>query len=218
MGRKSKTKRAGFRGTPSYAKKAAVGPSREEPERVGVPGSSQDGDLQRSAVGPSAAKLASAPSSWARASESAECREEPLTPFSTADAPSYRLIDMRQLGPAISSFLVCRCCKKGGVTLSENEGERKGFATLITMACDSCPASHSFYTSRLRPGTREQSYDVNRRTALAALGTGSNRAGFVRFAGVMNMPMPSLYDSWENYFEGLCEVLGTVSSRLSTIS
>ena len=169
--------------------------------------------MQRSAVGPSAEKLASAPSSQARASESAECREDALTPFSTADAPLYRLIDMRQLGPAILWFLVCRSCKKGGVTLSENEGERKGFASMITMTCDSCPSSHSFYTSRLRPGTRGQSYDVNRRTALAALGTESNRAGFVRFAGVMNMPMPSLYNSWENHFEGLCEVLGTVSSR-----
>ena len=92
----------------------------------------------------------------------------------------------------------------------EKESERKGFASKMVLSCDDCSTFHPFFTSGLRPGTRGQSFDVYRRTVLPALGTGSHRAGFVRLAGVMNMPAPSLYDSWDQHLEGLCDFLGRV--------
>ena len=210
MGRRSKSKRAGFRGTPSYAKKAAAGSSRSEPDVAGVAGNHDERNEQPSAAGASAKKLANAPLSWARIGHTTAPREDGLTAISNTHPPTYRLIDMRQLIVAILSFLVCRSCKKGRISLLEDEKERKGFASKIVMSCDECSASHSFFTSGLRPGTRGHSFDVNRRTALAAVGTGSNRAGFVRFAGVMNMPAPPLYDSWDQHMEGLSDVLGMV--------
>ena len=212
MGRRTKSKRAGFRGTPSYAKKAATEatrPSRSEPEVAVASGSREE---QPSLTGSSAKKLANTPSSWARIRETPAPTEDGLTSISHTHPPTYRLIDLRQLNLAISSFLVCRSCKKGRISLLEKESERKGFASRMVLSCDDCSASYSFFTSCLRPGSRGQSFDVNRRTALAALKTGSNRAGFVRLAGVMNMPAPSLYDSWDQHIEGLCDSLGKVRS------
>ena len=210
MGRKSKAKRAGFRGTQFQAIVAARAASRAEPEVSTASGNSAGEVSEQSSVAQSTKKLGDTPSTWAVVDAPETPNDGDFTPIFNADAPTYRLVDLLQLSRAISTFSVCRNCKSDRISIFEAEKARRGFSSKLLLKCDSCSFSHPFYTSRLRPGVPGQSFDVNRRAALAALGTGANRAGFVRLAGVMNMPPPPLYDSWDIHLKELCDSLGTV--------
>ena len=211
MGRKSKSKRAGFRGTQFQTIVASRGTARDDPEASTSSGNAIDEVSEHSAEGQSGKKLSNAPSAWARTDAHETPSDGDFTPVFDTDPPTYRLMDLVELNQAISAFTICRSCKTGRVCIFEAEKDRRGFCSKLSLKCDSCSKSHNFHTSRLRPGVRGQSYDVNRRTALAALGTGANRAGFVRLAGVMNMPLPPLYDSWDIHLEDLSKSLGTVN-------
>ena len=210
MGRKSKFKRAGFRGTQWHLMDRSATNTQTNPEAPPSSGSEQEAISNPSGAGISSLKLADAPTLWPGKGPSHTSQGSVLTRFSSADPPTYRLIDLLQLSSALTSFAVCSTCLEGKIVLCEDEKEHRGFVSKIVLKCNSCSAAHSFATSRLRPGVRGQSYDVNRRITLAAIGSGTNRASFVRFAGVMNMPPPPLYDSWNIHIEALSESMGTV--------
>ena len=169
MGRKSKAKRAGFRGTQFQAIVAARAALRDEPEVPTASGNSAGEVSEQSSVGQSTKKLGDAPSTWAVIDALETPNDGDFTPVSNADSPTYRLVVLVQLSQAISTFSVCRNCRSGLISIFEAERAKRLFFKLL-IKCDNCSLSHPFYTSSLRPGVPGQSFDVNRRAALTVLG------------------------------------------------
>ncbi|XP_065830649.1 uncharacterized protein [Oscarella lobularis] len=218
MGRRTKSKRAGFRGTPSYVMKAkgliasratvSSPAAASEPVVSSVPPAGSGGPSQIAGSSAAAGKLSSIPPAWNQTV--AAMSQSGSVDTSALDEPHYRIVNIATLLKAMTAFLVCKSCHSADFTIKEDYSRRKGFCSQLVFYCKSCESNLSFPTSELRSGVQGTSHDVNRRAVLAALSMGCGRADFHRFCGIFNMPPLFLPDSWNNHMSAIAHASDAV--------
>ena len=83
----------------------------------------------------------------------------------------------------------------GGLIMDEDFTLRQGLCSTLMLCCTRCSYKKEVKTSRRLPGPG-QSFDVNRRAALAMSELGLGREGMATFCGIFNMLPPSQSGSW----------------------
>lgn len=107
---------------------------------------------------------------------------------------------------AISFTLRCSSCRGNELTLMEDESKCSGLCSMLELRCVSCRFQHRFTTSRRTdPSSEGRSFEVNRRAAFGGLLMGGTRHDIHKFTAAMNMPPPSLPDSW-NFHVKACNI------------
>lgn len=125
------------------------------------------------------------------------------TQLEKQDKPSgFRLVDIDVLQQAITSFALCKICKKGSLCIVENETRPKmGMANCWQFQCTNqlCSKSIEFYTSK-KCG---RAFDVNRRIVLGVSTIGKGYQALVSLCHDMNMPPPMNVETFSDNFEAV---------------
>ena len=109
--------------------------------------------------------------------------------FEDVELEGYRFVDINILARAFS-IMACPQCLQCSITVKEDGTKKMGFASCITIECESetCDFKNTFHTSpRIE---KSQAFDVNRRVVLAGRNIGIGYNGLVKFSAIMNMPFP----------------------------
>ena len=120
----------------------------------------------------------------------------------------FRFFDLAILIKVIK-MLVCPKCKKASVVMEEDPSYKMGFASSMKVSCPSCNFAKYFSTSK-RTG---HSFDVNRRSILAARNIGVGHQGLVKFAAGMDMPPPMNKNAYIDAANVLKEAAQTVAEK-----
>lgn len=114
----------------------------------------------------------------------------------------FRLVDISVLATVFES-LPCPSCKRGVLSLKEDEASKMGLASLLVLKCTrgKCSFTCQFYTSgKIR---NKQAFEVNRRAVLAMRNIGVGHQGLVKFTCVMNMLPPMNENAYCNRVKAL---------------
>ena len=121
--------------------------------------------------------------------------------FSPFDiSKGYRLIDLECLSEAL---LHVHKCPTGGLTVVD-ENKNNGSCATLTFMCTSCGEKSSMLTSKQVNVGRGKAFDVNRRAVLAMSEQGKGREALASFCGIMGMQPPSASNSWMMHKEFIC--------------
>ena len=107
------------------------------------------------------------------------------TPSAAGSVTGYRFMDMEILFNVVSLMACPEAeCHSVGLVLTEKNEKRKGFASLLQIACKECCFTHEFYTS----ACTDKSFDINKRTIYTMRACGQGYGGVSMFSSLMNMP------------------------------
>ena len=128
--------------------------------------------------------VSSNPDSEESLSNDDDVDSEPSCTASTGN----RLVSLEQLQGILSAVCVCRVCKSGDITISEDCSSREGLVSFVTMECSN-PSCQSQGTYPLEKKVGRY-FEMNRRSVLAMRRIGRGHAALTKFCGIMNMPGP----------------------------
>ena len=123
----------------------------------------------------------------------------------------FRFVDMDILA-AVMKKLPCKECAELELTLCEDDSNRKGCASSLSLQCSSCGWTEEFYTS----SQVKHYYEVNRRFVYAMRSVGCGSTAAKRFCGIMNMPPPPRSSPYSNHNKALLKVVQEVAQETMT--
>ena len=112
----------------------------------------------------------------------------------------FRLVNISVLA-MVFEYLPCPSCKRGVLSLEEDEASKMGLASLLVLKCTggNCLFTCQFYTSdKIR---NKQAF--NRRAVLAMRNIGVGHQGPVKFTCIMNMLPPMNDNAYRDHVKAL---------------
>lgn len=107
----------------------------------------------------------------------------------------YRIIDIDIL---ISSIENCLCCKACGSGITLSEEVLNGLLSEFKVSCKRCDKASCFKSSQMT-GIKNNSAEVNLRSAYAMRGVGMGYSSLELFCGLMDLPSPVSRKSYNGY-------------------
>lgn len=124
----------------------------------------------------------------------------------------HRIIDMDTLNTNISDKLVCAFCHS---TVMLIEVSRHGLSSTLAFHCSNkkCDDQNAFPTSALISVGNLTIHSMNRRAVLVMRSIGRDRADLQSFCGVMDLPPPVHYSTYNKIDETLEKAACTVQDQ-----
>ena len=127
---------------------------------------SSSGDEEHAVGSEKSQKFKSMPASVRKMDVESDDSSNESSEYESSNPEGFRFVDMCVLA-SVFQVLLWPSCKRGTLSLEEDEESKMGLASLLILKCSAgkCSFHHSFYTSAKKPN--KQAFEVNRRVVLA---------------------------------------------------
>lgn len=101
----------------------------------------------------------------------------------------YRILDLNIVNRVLNSYVVCKSCGLGDISIVENQV--KGLGSDFALQCSMCNDLTEFSSCEIIGDDKKTVMEVNRRIVYAMRCLG--RTGIETFCGIMDLPLPVKY-------------------------